>query len=39
VLTARAIAEDGEEQPTTHAWNRGGFANNAIQRVDAYCTP
>jgi DMSO/TMAO reductase YedYZ molybdopterin-dependent catalytic subunit len=38
-LTARAIAEDGEEQPTAHAWNRGGFANNATQRVDVYCTP
>jgi DMSO/TMAO reductase YedYZ molybdopterin-dependent catalytic subunit len=39
VLTARAIAEDGEEQPTGQAWNRGGFANNATQHVDVYCTP
>jgi DMSO/TMAO reductase YedYZ molybdopterin-dependent catalytic subunit len=39
VLTARAIAEDGEEQPTAQAWNRGGFANNAAQHVDVYCTP
>jgi len=39
VLTARAIADNGEEQPTTHAWNRGGFANNSTQHVDVYCTP
>jgi DMSO/TMAO reductase YedYZ molybdopterin-dependent catalytic subunit len=39
VLTARAITADGEEQPTDQAWNRGGFANNAVQRVEVHCLP
>jgi DMSO/TMAO reductase YedYZ molybdopterin-dependent catalytic subunit len=37
VLTARAIASDGETQPTEQAWNRGGFANNAAQRIPVTC--
>jgi DMSO/TMAO reductase YedYZ molybdopterin-dependent catalytic subunit len=37
VLTARAIAADGETQPTEQAWNRGGFANNAVQQVAVAC--
>lgn len=37
-ITARAVTEDGETQPTEQAWNRGGFANNAGQHVDVVCT-
>lgn len=37
VLTARATTADGEEQPVDQAWNRGGFANNAAQRVTVWC--
>jgi DMSO/TMAO reductase YedYZ molybdopterin-dependent catalytic subunit len=37
VLTARAIAEDGETQPTEPVWNRGGFANNAAQQIPVTC--
>jgi DMSO/TMAO reductase YedYZ molybdopterin-dependent catalytic subunit len=37
VLMARAVADDGETQPTDQAWNRGGFANNAAQRVVVTC--
>jgi DMSO/TMAO reductase YedYZ molybdopterin-dependent catalytic subunit len=36
-LSARAIAADGEVQPTGQAWNRGGFANNAGQRIPVTC--
>jgi DMSO/TMAO reductase YedYZ molybdopterin-dependent catalytic subunit len=39
VISARAIAADGEEQPTDQAWNRGGFANNAAQRIPVTCLP
>jgi DMSO/TMAO reductase YedYZ molybdopterin-dependent catalytic subunit len=39
VLLARAIAADGEIQPDQQSWNRGGFANNAAQRVEVLCTP
>jgi DMSO/TMAO reductase YedYZ molybdopterin-dependent catalytic subunit len=37
VLLARAVAADGEQQPLDQAWNRGGFANNAAQRVPVTC--
>lgn len=37
VLTARAVAADGETQPIEQAWNRGGFANNAAHRVPVTC--
>jgi hypothetical protein len=33
VLTARAGTTDGEAQPTEPVWNRGGFVNNASQRI------
>jgi DMSO/TMAO reductase YedYZ molybdopterin-dependent catalytic subunit len=33
VLSARATTADGDSQPETQAWNRGGFANNAVQEV------
>ena len=39
MLMARAIATDGEIQPDQQNWNRGGFANNAAQRVEVLCTP
>ena len=38
VLTARAADAHGT-QPVTHAWNLGGFANNAVQLVPAVCLP
>ncbi|MET8140054.1 sulfite oxidase [Sphaerisporangium sp. NPDC005288] len=37
VLSARATTAGGLGQPETQAWNRGGFANNAIQRVAVAC--
>jgi DMSO/TMAO reductase YedYZ molybdopterin-dependent catalytic subunit len=37
VLTARAVATDGETQPTEPVWNRGGFVNNAAQRIPVTC--
>jgi DMSO/TMAO reductase YedYZ molybdopterin-dependent catalytic subunit len=37
LLTARATDADGP-QPVHQAWNRGGFANNAIQLVSVLCT-
>jgi DMSO/TMAO reductase YedYZ molybdopterin-dependent catalytic subunit len=36
-LTARATTTEGEVQPVDQAWNRGGFANNAAQRVKVWC--
>ncbi|MEP6817257.1 MAG: sulfite oxidase [Marmoricola sp.] len=33
VLSARASDSSGGSQPVEQPWNRGGFANNAIQRV------
>jgi DMSO/TMAO reductase YedYZ molybdopterin-dependent catalytic subunit len=38
-LCARAYDEDGDVQPVKQAWNRGGFANNAAQRIDVVCLP
>jgi DMSO/TMAO reductase YedYZ molybdopterin-dependent catalytic subunit len=39
VLTARASTADGEQQPLQAEWNRGGFANNAIQQIPVTCLP
>jgi DMSO/TMAO reductase YedYZ molybdopterin-dependent catalytic subunit len=33
VLTVRARDADGDTQPIEHRWNRGGFAENSVQRV------
>jgi DMSO/TMAO reductase YedYZ molybdopterin-dependent catalytic subunit len=33
VLMARAYDSTGHEQPLAAAWNRGGFANNSVQRT------
>ena len=38
VLTARATDANGNTQPDGQAWNRGGFANNALQLVPVTCT-
>ncbi|MFJ3306579.1 sulfite oxidase [Streptomyces sp. NPDC086549] len=37
VLAARATDAEGHTQPPDQNWNRGGFANNAIQRVPVVC--
>jgi DMSO/TMAO reductase YedYZ molybdopterin-dependent catalytic subunit len=37
VLGARATDEDGNTQPLDQPWNRGGFANNLVQRVPVVC--
>jgi hypothetical protein len=36
-LSARATDAEGHTQPLEQAWNRGGFANNLIQRVPVLC--
>ena len=36
-LSARATDADGHRQPVDEPWNRGGFANNVIQRVPVLC--
>lgn len=36
-LSARASDASGRTQPVHAAWNRGGFANNSVQRVRAVC--
>ncbi|MEW2419300.1 sulfite oxidase [Streptomyces nigra] len=36
-LAARATDADGRTQPLEQPWNRGGFANNAVQRVPVVC--
>ena len=38
-LTARATDASGNTQPAGQAWNRGGFANNAVQLVPVTCVP
>ncbi|MFC9595393.1 sulfite oxidase [Streptomyces sp. NPDC056944] len=38
-LTVRATDAAGNVQPLTEPWNRGGFANNHVQRVEVLCTP
>lgn len=37
VLSARATDARGRTQPVLQQWNRGGFANNLVQRVDVVC--
>jgi DMSO/TMAO reductase YedYZ molybdopterin-dependent catalytic subunit len=37
VLSARATDAEGHTQPLEQPWNRGGFANNLVQRVDVVC--
>jgi DMSO/TMAO reductase YedYZ molybdopterin-dependent catalytic subunit len=39
VVTARATASDGDTQPDDQAWNRGGFANNAVHQIPVICLP
>ncbi|MFJ3669440.1 sulfite oxidase [Streptomyces sp. NPDC090106] len=38
VLSARATDAEGHTQPLEQPWNRGGFANNLVQRVPVLCT-
>ncbi|MEU5535350.1 sulfite oxidase [Streptomyces sp. NPDC020362] len=37
VLGARAHDEAGNTQPLEQPWNRGGLANNLVQRVRVFC--
>ncbi|MFD5912864.1 sulfite oxidase [Streptomyces massasporeus] len=37
VLSVRAHDGSGRTQPTEQPWNRGGFANNLVQRVPVLC--
>ncbi|MFI1410780.1 sulfite oxidase [Streptomyces sp. NPDC020707] len=37
VLTVRATDAEGAAQPLTQPWNRGGFANNEVQRIPVVC--
>lgn len=37
ILLARATTEDGDRQPEEQIWSRGGFSNNAAQRVEVWC--
>ncbi|MFJ8538952.1 sulfite oxidase [Streptomyces sp. NPDC093591] len=37
VLSARATDAGGHTQPLVPPWNRGGFANNLVQRVPVLC--
>ncbi|GAA1660404.1 sulfite oxidase [Catellatospora bangladeshensis] len=37
LLTARATDAEGGVQPVDQPWNRGGFANNAVQLVPVAC--
>ncbi|CAN5875943.1 sulfite oxidase [soil metagenome] len=37
LLGARAHDASGRSQPVNAAWNRGGFANNSVQRVRVVC--
>jgi len=38
VLSSRARDEGGNEQPVEPTWNLGGYANNAVQRVQVTVT-
>ncbi|KQX56266.1 MULTISPECIES: sulfite oxidase [unclassified Streptomyces] len=38
-LTVRATDAAGHIQPLVAPWNRGGFANNLVQRVEVLCVP
>lgn len=37
VLSVRAADADGRTQPLAQPWNRGGFANNLVQRISVLC--
>ncbi len=37
LLSARATDAEGNAQPLEQPWNRGGFANNLVQRVEVVC--
>lgn len=37
VLSVRATDAEGHTQPLEQLWNRGGFANNLVQRVPVVC--
>ncbi|MFE6097389.1 sulfite oxidase [Streptomyces massasporeus] len=37
VLSVRAHDGSGRTQPVEQTWNRGGFANNLVQRVPVFC--
>lgn len=37
VLSARATDAEGHTQPLQQPWNRGGFVNNLVQRVEVLC--
>jgi hypothetical protein len=37
VLSARATDAGSNIQPLRQTWNRGGFANNLVQRVPVLC--
>ncbi|WP_328752552.1 sulfite oxidase [Streptomyces sp. NBC_00285] len=37
VLSARATDAEGHTQPLEQPWNRGGFVNNLVQRVEVLC--
>ncbi|MEU8758716.1 sulfite oxidase [Streptomyces sp. NPDC048659] len=39
LLTVRATDATGRTQPLTAPWNRGGFGNNLVQRVEVLCVP
>jgi sulfane dehydrogenase subunit SoxC len=39
MLGARATDASGRTQPVEQPWNRGGFANNLVQRVEVLVTP
>ncbi|MEV4813934.1 sulfite oxidase [Micromonospora avicenniae] len=39
VLSARATDASGRTQPVEQPWNRGGFANNMVQRVEVAVVP
>jgi hypothetical protein len=38
-LAARATDAEGGTQPLRQRWNRGGFADNMIQRIPVHCLP
>jgi hypothetical protein len=37
VLSAKATDMEGGTQPLSQPWNRGGFANNMVQRIPVHC--
>ncbi|MEU2546795.1 hypothetical protein ABZ618_15375 [Streptomyces roseolus] len=37
--TVRATDATGRAQPLAAPWNRGGFARDLVQRVEALCAP